>query len=136
LYNATLAVSNNATVMLQPTDSFNYEHGFIGTLNGIGGGSVFWKQGEIWCAGWDLDHSFHYGLTLNFPGNMLQWSGGCFASGGPVTNVGAIHISTTNAWLFGVKLRTPDPTHGFSIAWNIPDTTAVGPVLKINELHR
>jgi hypothetical protein len=102
-YNSTIALSNNTRLVFQAPDAANYEHAFIGTWTGTGAGTVLWNQGSIWCEGSDLNHTYHQGLTLNFPANMLQWSGGSFNSG-PVTNVGVVNITNTGAWLNGVTL--------------------------------
>jgi len=95
-YNATMAVSNGASVVLQAPDNDHF-FGGIGTLTGTGPGTVFWNQGSIWSQGWDLNGAYHEGLTLDFPGNMLQWSGGCFAGGGIVTNIGVVNITNAGA---------------------------------------
>ena len=56
-----------------------------GTLTGSGGGTV------------QLDSNIEPGiggLTLNFPGSMLQWTGGTFwASVGDVTNLGTLNLA-------------------------------------------
>ena len=97
-YNASLVFSNNASIVAQAPDSTNYAHGFIGTLTGSGTGHLFWNQGIIWCQGWDSVGNWHEALTLNFPGDMFQWSGGYF-SAGAATNLGVINITTADVGL-------------------------------------
>lgn len=90
--NAAVVVSNNCTFLLQPSSNSFYE--LTGVVTGSGGGTILFNQGNIWVNGIDYNDSNVFGLTLNFPSNMFQWTGGDFQSGQGVTNLGIINLSS------------------------------------------
>lgn len=83
----TFAISNNATLNLVPDN--NTGTSLIGDFTGIGGGTIIFNTGTL--------ISFPGpGCSLNFPGNMFQWTGGQMYNLS-VTNLGTINISNTPA---------------------------------------
>ena len=88
----TFSVSNNATVLLSVTNNSGCTLG--GNITGVGGGVVVMNTGILGAGGTDFYGTNHPGLTLNFPGNMFQWSGGVFQNG-PVTNAGVLNLTNS-----------------------------------------
>ena len=83
----TFAISNNATLILAPDNLTGTS--LVGDFTGVGGGSVLLNAGTL--------ISFPGpGCSLNFPGNMFQWTGGQMYNFS-VTNLGTINISNTPA---------------------------------------
>jgi hypothetical protein len=81
----TFAISNNATLNLVPDN--NTGTSLIGDFTGIGGGTIIFNTGSL--------ISFPGpGFSLNFPGNMFQWTGGQMYNLS-ATNLGTINISNT-----------------------------------------
>ena len=66
---------------------------YAGTLSGSGGGTVQLTNGTF-------DPGLG-GVTFNFPGSMLQWTGGVMSAAiGDVTNVGALNLAGSNEKYF------------------------------------
>jgi RHS repeat-associated protein len=77
----TLNVSQGANIDITDGGSISYS----GTLRGSGGGTAEFRAGGL--------NIGLGGLTLNFPGNMFQWTGGSISSGlGDLTNLGVINL--------------------------------------------
>ena len=82
--NATLVVSNEATLDLNSENSVNYGTEIEGCLTGAGGGTVLMTNGTVYC---------NQGVIMNFPGSMFQWLGGKMGnSSATITNAGILNI--------------------------------------------
>src|ERR1022692_1275121 len=79
----TFAISNNATLNLVPNN--NTGTSLVGDFTGVGGGTVLFNAGNL---------NSPSGYSLNFPGNMFQWTGGQMYNV-YATNLGTINISNT-----------------------------------------
>lgn len=90
-YGGTFSISNNANVVLN-VDS-GADPVLTDTITGVGGGTVL-MTGNVRASGYDFYDNYHNGLTLSFPSNMFQWSGGNFTYAS-VTNMGVLNL--TNA---------------------------------------
>jgi hypothetical protein len=104
-FGGTFSVSNNATVILNVA---NHSECTLGDyITGVGGGTVVMT---------DIVNTGP-GLTLDFPGNMFQCSGGYFYGGNPVTNAGVLNLSS------GSGLQTPLYNNG---TVNLADNSSFG----------
>jgi hypothetical protein len=92
LNDGTIAVSNNTTLLL--TVDSNAQPVVTGNITGVGEGTVLMNVGFVNCAGYDFLGNYHSGLTLNFPGNMFQWTGGQFTDSS-LTNIGVFNLTNT-----------------------------------------
>jgi uncharacterized repeat protein (TIGR01451 family) len=87
---ATTASFQNASVLgavfnVMGAVNFSGTNTFGGAISGVGAGSVQ-LSGNLYTA--------LGGVSLNFPGAMLQWTGGAFFAGkGDVTNLGTLTLS-------------------------------------------
>jgi hypothetical protein len=97
LVSGTLAVSNEATLLL--TVDSNAQPVLADIITGVGEGTVLMNAGYVDCAGEDFHGNNHSGLTLNFPGNMFQWTGGQFINAS-MTNIGVLNLTNTTG-LYG-----------------------------------
>jgi hypothetical protein len=117
IFGGTFSVSTNATVVLNVDN--DAVPALAGTLTGVGGGTVL-MTGSVNPACIDFYGNDHAGLTLNFPGNMFQWSGGVFLGDGqPVTNIGVLNLTNApglqDAMLnYGTMNLADNSTFGFS----------------------
>ena len=84
---------------------------FDGTYSSAGGGTVLFSGGTI---------SANVGLTLNFPGNMFQWTGGAF--GADNTNAKVINLAGSGAKSLGRLTNNGTINFGGTGALNIGDT--------------
>jgi hypothetical protein len=100
LTGGTFSLSNNTTVLL--TVDSNAQPELTETIAGVGEGTVLMNIGFVNCAGYDFNGNYHSGLTLNFPGNMFQWTGGQFINA-TLTNVGVFNLTNTTG-LYGTYL--------------------------------
>ncbi len=86
---ATFNVAQGATLDLTGGQSVTYS----GTLTGSGSGTVQFSTGTLTVG--------LGGLTLDFPSNLFQWTGGNLdASGETVTNMGTINLSGSSEAAF------------------------------------
>lgn len=105
--------------------------GWGGNFTGSGGGTMLFANGVIVTSAYDAN-SQPVAPVFNFPGDMFQWTGGQFGTGGSgnfaLTNNGVINATGPGSKLF---IRVPLTNHG---TFALSGTGSVG-LDQFSDLH-